>query len=134
METKKILIIDDDEDLTRSLQVSLENQNYEVDTANDAEKGLEKFNSDPPDLLILDVMMATDLEGHKVAHKIKSDPRNQNLPIIVITAMMDNIGVNIRDAFEGVGDLPFVFMLDKPFEIEDLTKMADHLIEGTMDE
>ena len=132
MNSKEILIIDDDKDLTRSLQVTLEGQNYKVDTANDAETGLQKFKTARPELLILDVMMASDLEGHKVAHTIKSDPENKDLPILVITGMLDAMGVNIRDAFEGIEKLPFVFMLDKPFETDELLSRVDHLIAGTL--
>ena len=132
MHSKKILIIDDDKDLTMSLQVTLESRKYVVDTANDAETGIQKFNASRPDLLILDVMMASDLEGHKIAHTIKSDPANKDLPILVITGMLDAMGVNIRDAFEGIEKLPFVFMLDKPFETDELLSRVDHLIAGTL--
>ena len=131
METKDILIIDDDQDLTRSLQVILEGRNYRVDTANDAETGLEKLQSNKPDLLLLDVMMASDLEGHKLAHTIKSDPENRHLPILVITGMLDAMGVNIRDAFEDIEDLPLVHMMDKPFKTDELLSMVEQLIAGT---
>ena len=134
MNTKYILIIDDDKDLTRSLQVTLEGYNYNVDTANDAETGLEKFKSHKPDLLILDVMMATDMEGHRLAHTIKKDPENKDLPILVITGMLNAMGVNIRDAFEDIADLPFVFMLDKPFETDELLSRVELLIAGTLEE
>ena len=131
METKKILIIDDDEVLTKSIQAILEEYQYFVDVANDTTTGMEKFNSRKPDLLILDVMMASDLEGHKLAHTIKSDPNNKNLPILIITGMMDAIGVNIRDGFEGIDNLT---MLDKPFETEELLKAVKDMISGTQDE
>jgi DNA-binding response OmpR family regulator len=134
METRNILIIDDDKDLTKSLQAILEAHNFKVDTANDAETGMGKLKSRKPDLLILDVMMASDLEGHKLAHTIKRDPENRDLPILVITGMLDTMGVNIRDAFEGVNDLPFISMLDKPFETEELLSMVEQMIVGTLDE
>ena len=134
METRDILIIDDDKDLTKSLQAILEGHHYSVDTANDAETGLEKLEAHKPDLLILDVMMATDLEGQKLAHIIKSDPKNKDLPILVITGMLDTMGVNIRDAFEDIEDLPFVIMLDKPFETEELLSRMEQLIAGTLEE
>ncbi len=134
METRDILIIDDDKDLTKSLQAILEGHHYNVDTANDVETGMEKFNTSKPDLLILDVMMASALEGHKLAHTIKSDPMNKDLPILVITGMMDSLGVNIRDAFEGIDNLPFVNMLDKPFETEELLSTVEQMIVGTLDE
>lgn len=133
METRDILIIDDDKDLTKSMHAILEEQNYQVDTANDTETGMAKFNARKPDLLILDVMMASDLEGHKLAHTIKGDPKNKDLPILVITGMMDTMGVNIRDAFEGIKDLPFVSMLDKPFETEELLSMVEKMIAGNLE-
>ena len=95
---------------------------------------MEKFNSHKPDLLILDVMMASDLEGHKLAHTIKSDPNYKDLPILVITGMMDAIGVNIRDAFEGIEDLPSLTMLDKPFETDELLSRVKEMISGTQEE
>jgi DNA-binding response OmpR family regulator len=134
MEKKDILIIDDDKVLTKSMQAILEEHQYHVDVANDAESGMEKFNSHKPDLLILDVMMASDLEGHRLAHKIKSDPGNKDLPILVITGMKDVMGVNIRDAFEGVNDLPSLTMLDKPFETEELLTRMEEMISGTSED
>jgi CheY-like chemotaxis protein len=128
MEAQKILIIDDDEVLTRSMQEILEQYQYFVDIANDAKTGMEKFNSRRPDLLILDVMMESDLEGHRLAHTIKSDPNNRDLPILVITGMMDALGVNIRDAFEGIDELPNVTMLDKPFGEDELLSKVKELI------
>ena len=106
----------------------------QVNTANDAETGLEMFQSHKPDILLLDVMMASDLEGHKLAHTIKSDQANTNLPILVITGMMDTMGVNIRDAFEDIENLPNVHLLDKPFESEELLSKLQQLIEGIPDE
>lgn len=133
METRDILIIDDDKDLTRSLQAILEAHHFNVDTANDAGTGMDKLYTHKPDLLILDVMMNSDLEGHKLAHTIKSDPKNKDLPILVITGMMDTMGVNIRDAFEDIDDLPHVLMLDKPFETEELLSTVEQMIAGTLE-
>ena len=128
METKNILIIDDDVILTRSMQAILEDHQFNVDVANDAKTGMEKFNSSKPDLLILDVMMSSELEGHKLAHAIKSDPGNKELPILVITGMKDAIGVNIRDAFEGIDSLPSLEMMDKPFETDELISRVKEMI------
>ena len=133
METIEILIIDDDRDLTRSLRALLEDQQYQVDTANDAVSGMAKFQDHKPDLLILDVMMASNMEGHKLAHTIKRDPENWHIPILVITGMMDTLGVNIREAFEDTDELPNVIMLDKPYETEDLLSSVKELMSKTMD-
>ena len=129
MKTKEILIIDDDRDLTKSLQAILEGENYTVNTANDAITGMEKLKMKKPDLLLLDVMMESDLEGHRLAHAIKEDKANKDLPILVITGMRDTLGVNIRDAFEDVKELPGVYMLDKPFEKDELLSRMTELME-----
>jgi CheY-like chemotaxis protein len=134
MGTRDILIIDDDEIFNKSLKALLEEHHYQVETANDSKTGIEKLKTHRPDLLILDVMMASDLEGHKLAHRIKGDPEYKDLPILVITGMMDTMGVNIRDAFEDIDNLPFVQMLDKPFETEELLSKVEQLISPTMEE
>ena len=128
METKKILIIDDDEDLTRSLQITLQSKNYEVDTAADTVEGMEKLKEYKPDLLVLAVMMETDLEGHRFAHTIKKSPEFKDIPILVITGMLDNLGVNIRDAFDDPDSLPDVYYLDKPFEQDELLTKIKKII------
>ena len=108
MQTKKILIIDDDKDLTKSLQAILEEKDYQVETANEVLTGMKRLQARTPDLLLLDVMMASDLEGHKLAHNIKANPDYKDLPILVITGMRDTLGVNIRYAFEDIDQLPGV--------------------------
>jgi len=128
MEAKRILIIDDDEDLRRSFQVTLESKNYEVETAENTISGVEKTKKIKPDLLILDVMMDSDLEGHRFAHTIKNDPELRDIPILIITGMLDNIGVNIRDAFDDLDALPLVFFMDKPVDQEELLTKVKKII------
>jgi CheY-like chemotaxis protein len=128
MENKKILLIDDDVDITRSFQVILESENYSVRAANNAEDGMEMFKSDKPDLLILDIMMASDLEGYNLAHKIKKEPDNIDMPILIISGMQENIGVNFASAIEDYEALPGVSFLHKPVEHEELLREVKTLI------
>jgi DNA-binding response OmpR family regulator len=132
MKNYSILIIDDDKDLLKSLKAILEGDNYKVSTANDAKTGLNMFNEHKPDLLLLDVMMDSDLEGQRLAHSLKSDSENRDLPILIITGMTDTLGVNIRDAFEDIENLPNVHMLDKPFESDELLATVRQLTEGSV--
>jgi len=80
MEKKKILIIDDDLDLTAAIQAILENKNYQVFTAINKEEGWEKIKSKNPDLLILDVMMDTSHEGFEMAREIKKESEYKDIP------------------------------------------------------
>lgn len=79
-----ILVVDDEEDLCEILKFNLETEGYNVETANSAEealhKGIARF-----DLLLLDVMM-DGMSGFALAHKLKSDPKTANVPIIFLTA------------------------------------------------
>jgi CheY-like chemotaxis protein len=128
MELKDILIIDDDRDMTRTLQAILSAHNYNVRTANDSSRGMEMLKSRIPDLLILDIMMDSELEGQNFAHTIKSNPDYRDLPVLVITGMLEAIGVNIRDSFEDNKNLPLVSMLDKPFDPDELITRVAELI------
>jgi CheY-like chemotaxis protein len=113
---KKILLIDDDEDLIRSLQVTLESNDYDVITASDGKEGLAKLKNQKPDLLVLDVMMNTNLEGYTLLHIIKKEPEFQKLPIILLTGMVEQLGVNLNSGVEDTPTLPNVHYRDKPID------------------
>lgn len=80
---KKILLIDDQPEITTVVRSRLEHAGYEVEVANSGEEGLMKVSQYAPDLVILDVMM-DDLTGYEVCAAIKSDHRD--LPVIMLTS------------------------------------------------
>jgi len=84
MDNKRILVVDDEEDLCEILQFNLEGEGYEVDTAHSAEEALKKDLS-AYQLLLLDVMMG-GMSGFKLADIIRKDEKTAHLPIIFITA------------------------------------------------
>lgn len=84
MNDYRILVVDDEEDLCEILKFNLENEGYEVDTANSAEEAL-KMNISSYHLLILDVMMG-EISGFKMANILKKDKKTAQVPIIFITA------------------------------------------------
>lgn len=84
----RILVIEDERPLRIILKKQLEDAKdarYEVRTAEDGLKGLEEIRRDPPDLILLDVMMP-GLNGFDVCMKLKSDPLTSRIPIILLTA------------------------------------------------
>ena len=87
MSQSKILIIDDDQDLTSALQVILESSGYSVTVAGDRVSGMDKMRSEHPDLLILDVMMNTWQDGFEMSRELKSDPELQKIPILMLTVL-----------------------------------------------
>lgn len=128
MERKKILIVDDDKDLLLALQAILENGNYNVNSATNKKEGWELLKEDPPDLIMLDVMMDTSHEGFEMAREIKKDPALKEIPILMLTSISDVTGVNFRAAASDPNWLPADGYLDKPVEPEELLENVKNLI------
>lgn len=84
MNNYRILVVDDEEDLCEILKFNLENEGYEVDSANSAEEAL-KMDIPSYNLLLLDVMMG-EISGFKMANMLKKDASTAHIPIIFITA------------------------------------------------
>lgn len=81
----KILVVDDEQDICEILQYNLENEGYDVTTANSAEEALELSLADYG-LILLDVMMG-EMSGFQMARRMKDDPATAHIPIIFITAL-----------------------------------------------
>lgn len=84
MNDYRILVVDDEEDLCEILKFNLENEGYEVDTANSAEEAL-KMDLPQYQLLLLDVMMG-EISGFRMANILKKKKETAHIPIIFITA------------------------------------------------
>ncbi len=87
-ETGRILVIEDDPKLRFILEKQLTDAKdaaYEVRTAPDGVRGLEEVRRDPPELILLDVMMP-GLDGYEVCRQIKSNPLTSRIPVIFLTA------------------------------------------------
>ena len=108
---KKILVIDDEEDVLKLLKMRLEGYHFDVITAADGEEGLNKSAAEKPDLIIVDVMMPK-MDGYTFAREMKANPAVKDIPIIVLTAKE-----GLKDLFEmeGVSDY-----ITKPYEVKDL--------------
>jgi len=84
-EPRKILVVDDEQEVVSSLKESLEACGYEVLTAIDGMKAVESARAEQPHLILLDLMLPT-LDGYRVLKLLKSDERYRKIPIIVVTA------------------------------------------------
>jgi len=81
----RILIVDDEPSIVISLQFLMTREGYEVALAGDGEAALQAIQANPPDLVILDVMMPK-LNGFDVCQRIRSDPRWQAVRVLMLTA------------------------------------------------
>ena len=84
MNDYRILVVDDEEDLCEILKFNLENEGYEVDTANSAEEAM-KMDISSYHLILLDVMMG-EISGFKMASMLRKNEKTANIPIIFLTA------------------------------------------------
>jgi len=82
---KKILVIEDEEHINELIRFNLEQNGYEVISAFDGASGLEKANSEMPDLVLLDVMLPI-MDGIEVCNKLKNRAGTEDIPIIMLTA------------------------------------------------
>jgi CheY-like chemotaxis protein len=124
----KILIIDDDPDITEAMAVVLENRGYEVRGARDGAEGMEMLQQSPPDLIILDVMMRTSQEGFELSRELKGNPQYKNIPILMLTAVKQKTGLDFKAEAGDPSWLPVEEYLDKPVKPNVLLEKVEDLL------
>ena len=110
--SKKILVVDDEQDLCEILKFNLETEGYEVATANSAEEALD-MDIASFDLLLLDVMMG-GMSGFQMAKQLKENPATSHIPIIFLTAR-DTENDTVTGFNLGADDY-----ISKPFSIREV--------------
>ena len=128
MESAKILIVDDDQDIRDSLQAFLEGQQYTVTTAADRAEGMERIKAEKPDLLILDVMMSTWQDGFEMARELKKDTQFKEMPILMLTGIKDKAGIDFKSTAGDPTWCPVDGFLDKPVELDILLAEVEKLL------
>ncbi len=109
----KILIIEDEQDIITALRLRLEANGYEVISAADGAEGLSKARSENPALIILDIMLPK-LDGYKIARMLKFDEKFTKIPIIMLTAKVQQS--DLQRGKEAGADA----YVTKPFKAEEL--------------
>lgn len=116
MSTKeKILLVDDDDDFVRSTTDLLEAHGYRVISAGDGTSGLVLARQEHPDLMVLDVMMATKTEGFEVARRIPSCPELRNMPVLLVTGIRSEMKLGFRLEPDTTW-LPVSRVMEKPID------------------
>ena len=82
---RRVLLVDDDEDMRKLFSKRLEVAGYEVIQATDGEQGLTQVNEQAPDLIILDIMLPK-INGYEVCAKLKKGRATRRIPIVMFTA------------------------------------------------
>ena len=123
MSKGRIVYVDDDLELTRLLQITLEDEGYEVFVANEGEEGLGTILEEQPDLVILDVMMP-GLNGWELARYLREREEWASTPILMLTG----IGTALNDLTAPLYGANA--HLDKPFDVDELLVQIELLFEG----
>jgi CheY-like chemotaxis protein len=128
MRQGRILIIDDDPDITDAMSVVLGNKGYEVLVAHDSDQGRERLKEGKPDLIILDVMMRTSQEGFEFSREIKQDGQFKDIPILMLTGVKEKKGIDFKSAAGDENWLPVEGFLDKPVKPDVLIEKVQDLL------
>ena len=129
-EQKRLLIIDDDPDFVEGIRSILEGANYDVDVAHNPDDGFAALQSNPPDLLLLDIMMGRGAEGVMLARKIRKDSKLREIPVLIITGIREQIaflfpGEPVHPRFVPVDEL-----VEKPVEPQFLLDRVSALLKA----
>jgi len=128
MENVKIIIVDDDPGIRDSLQMILANHQYTVITAADRTEGMNKIKTEKPDLLILDVMMSSWLDGLDMSKTLKSDMNFKNMPILMLTGIKERTIFDFRPRDGGPDWCSVDAYLDKPVDTDLLLAEIERLL------
>lgn len=85
MSKGKILVVDDEINITQILEFSIGAEGYEVIAAQNGEEAIDKARREQPDLIILDIMMPI-IDGYEACRILKANPLTKNIPVILLTA------------------------------------------------
>ncbi len=110
---KKVLVIDDENDILLIIKSALHEEGYDVTTANNGYDGLALAEDASPDLIILDIMMP-EMDGFEVLQQLKENEKTAQIPVVILTGMSSKD--KIREALNKGID----YYIVKPFEYQDL--------------
>ena len=112
---KKILVVDDEKDLTETLALMLEANGYKVVKAYGGQEGLERAEKENPNLILLDIMMP-GINGIETLFSLKSNPKTNYIPVIMLSCRGE------LSYLAKAKDLGSVDYFIKPFELKELLR------------
>jgi DNA-binding response OmpR family regulator len=120
--TKKILVIDDNDDLLGLLNEALTAEGYEVECASHVDNIYESVRTSRAQLVIIDYILQ-GINGGELCHQLKINPRTKHLPVIMISGY--------QRVLESLGNYGADRFLAKPFDLEELLSVVNSHFSGT---
>ena len=121
----KILIVDDDPDFVVICRTVLKAEGYEVLEAANGSQALEMMRQDKPDLVLLDVMMSTTLEGVDMSKEIESDPDLRGVPVVMVSSIATS---EYASEFPDDEHIPIDAWISKPIQPAVLLKTVRRFV------
>ncbi|MDP2912016.1 MAG: response regulator [Candidatus Omnitrophota bacterium] len=118
---KKILIIDDEEDIQKLLKIRLEQDSFAVVTAGDGASGAKIAEQEMPDLILMDIMMP-NVDGYSCLKEIRNNQKTKNIPVIMLSGKEEE---KVRDLFAFQKISGYV---EKPFELDNLVAKVKEVL------
>jgi two-component system, OmpR family, alkaline phosphatase synthesis response regulator PhoP len=125
-EKKRILIVDDEPDFSMIVQTYLEKEGFATELAYNGVEGFEKIKANPPDAIVLDVMMP-EMDGYELCAALKKDSAYANIPIVLLTAVADRVTSTKYSHYDGMSTEADDY-LPKPASAEDITQSVKRLL------
>ncbi|NWF79182.1 MAG: response regulator [Chloroflexi bacterium] len=123
MSKERILVVEDQADISSLLKIYFTAQGYEVYTAMRGSVALEICRKTPPNLALLDVNLP-DMEGYEIGKALRASPRTRHVPIIFLTARGER-----TDRLRGLGEVQAQYYIVKPFDIEEVHTIVRNQLE-----
>jgi two-component system alkaline phosphatase synthesis response regulator PhoP len=123
---KRVLVVDDEPDFVAVVKVYLEKAGFQVEVAYDGVEGLEKVKVNPPDCIVLDVMMP-EKDGYSVCRELKEDDAYKDIPIVLLTAVGSKVTTTTYSHYDGMSTEADDY-LPKPASAEEITESVKRLL------
>ncbi len=120
--SRRVVYIEDDQEMIELVVLILSRRGFQVQGANSGRKGLDLIFQDPPDLVLLDLMMP-GMDGWEVYQQIKANEKTRGIPVIVITAKAQAIDRVLGLHIAKVDDY-----ISKPFRPQELVDSIDRVL------
>lgn len=125
-EKKRVLVVDDEPDFASIVEGNLKREGFEVDVAYDGVEALAKVKENPPDAIVLDVMMP-EMDGYQVCAQLKKDEQYAEIPVVMLTAVADHVTSTRYSHADGMG-MEADDYLPKPASAEDIIASIKSLL------
>lgn len=127
LEQPYILVVDDDPDMLEGIMSVLQSRPYKLQTAKDGQQCIEMIGKKVPDLLILDLLLPK-MDGFGVIRELRKNPKHAELPIIVLTAILEDASRR-RYELETGREMRVQAYLEKPVAPAELLRRVDDVLE-----